>query len=85
MFLPKDDKNDFAIILSGTDLGYLKDNYFFHSRIGNPDDSSLYKLGDFRGVNYKNKYFKRFNSMKLEAYALEESTYYIFKNKKIAK
>ena len=85
MLKPKNSEKDFAIILSGSDMGYLKNGFFYYTRVGDNRSPKLYKFNDFSTTNYKDKYPDIFKSMEREAFALEESTYRIFKNRKIAK
>jgi phosphoglycerol transferase MdoB-like AlkP superfamily enzyme len=82
MLKPKNLENDFAIILSGSDMGYLKNGFFYHTKVGT-NNSNLYKYNDFSGTNYKEQDI--FKNMEREAYALEETTYSLFKSRKISK
>jgi phosphoglycerol transferase MdoB-like AlkP superfamily enzyme len=84
MLTPKNNEKDFAIIISGTDLGYIKNDFFYNTKIGFNEKNKLYKYKDFSGIDYKSKYPTIFENMQKEAYALQETAYLLFKKRRIA-
>ena len=84
MFLEKNINKDFAFIVSGSDVGYLKNDFFYHIKLGSEKNGSLKELGNFY-EEYNEKYPEIFNLMNMESRAILESTYRVFKNKKIVK
>ncbi|MDR0676195.1 MAG: sulfatase-like hydrolase/transferase [Elusimicrobiota bacterium] len=75
-------EKDFAIIVSGNYLGFIKKGFFYFSKIGKT--GKLHKLRDFSFTNYKDAYANLFEEMKKEVYAFSEVSFHIFKTKKIA-
>lgn len=84
MFSEKDINKDFSFIVSGSDVGYLKNGFFYYIKIGSGKNGSLKKIGNFYD-EYKEKYPEIFNLMNIETRAILESTYGVFKNRKIVK
>ncbi len=83
MFNAKNPEKDFAIIVSGNYLGYIKKDFFYSSKLGK--DERLVKMTDFSFKDYKTEHRELVEEMKTEANALLETSFYLFKNKKIAK
>ncbi|MCP4482109.1 MAG: sulfatase-like hydrolase/transferase [bacterium] len=83
MLLPPDPSKDFAFISAGSDLGYLKGNFFYS--IALDDKGKLYKFNDFSGRDYAQEYPNIFQEMEKDCLAIEQTAYHLYKQKSIYK
>lgn len=71
-----------ALIVNNSKFGFLQDDFYYSGKLG--ESGMLYKYKDFSGKDYSKQFPKIKKKLKEKAYSYLQSSYNLYKEKKIA-